>query len=421
MKKTVLMLSTALIAAALSSAHAVKVTLACGAVGQELEMCKAGADRWAKKTGNTVAIFESPNLTNDRLGLYQQQLAAKSSDIDVYQLDVVWPGLLDQHFVDLKGKVPQSAIDQHFKGIIAANTVGSKLVALPWFTDAGLLYYRTDLLAKYGYKSAPKTWAEMASMAKKIQVGERRTNTDFNGFVFQGKDYEGLTCDALEWLTSYRAGSIVDDSGKITVNNPNTIKALSAAASWVKTISPSGVTTHAEEEARGLFQSGNAAFMRNWPYAWSLGQGADSKVKGKIGVAPLPKGGTTGQNAATLGGWQLGVSNYSTNQKEAIDLVLYLTGPEEQKIRAIEGSYNPTIPTLYKDKDILKANPFFGSLYDVFTSAVARPSGPTKEKYNQVSQAFSGAVHSVLTGKKTATVAVKELEADLIKIKGRGW
>ena len=409
---------TAALAAA-AQANAATVTLACGTVGQELQLCKEGAARWAKKTGNTVKIFESPNLTNDRLGLYQQQLAAKSADIDVYQLDVIWPGLLSQHFVDLKGKVPASEVNAHFKGIVAANTVGGKLVSMPWFTDAGLLYYRTDLLKKYGYSAPPKTWAELATMAAKIQAGEQKTNKAFAGFVWQGKNYEGLTCDALEWVKSFGGGTIVDDSGKITINNPKAAAALDAAASWIGKISPRGVTTYGEEEARGIFQSGNAAFMRNWPYAWALGQSTDSKVKGKIGVAPLPSGGAG--NAATLGGWNLGVSQYSKNQAAAISLVRYLTGPEEQKIRAIEGAYNPTIQTLYKDQAVLKANPFFGSLYSVFTNAVARPSGPTGSKYNQVSQAFSTAVSNVLNGKQKGQAAVAKLSTDLARIKGRGW
>lgn len=419
MKKSALLLALTA-AAAMSSAHAVTVTLACGSVGQELQLCKDGAARWSKRTGNTVKIFESPNLTNDRLGLYQQQLAAKSSDIDVYQLDVVWPGLLSQHFIDLKSKIPAAEVNANFKGIIAADTVNGKLIAMPWFTDAGVLYYRTDLLKKYGYKSAPKTWAELATMAKKIQNGEQKTNKAFAGYVFQGKNYEGLTCNALEWVASFGGGSIIDDNGKITINNAKAAAALDAAASWVGTISPKGVTTYDEEPARGIFQSGNAAFMRNWPYAWALGQSDDSKIKGKIGVAPLPAG-PGGSPAATLGGWQLGVSTYSKNQDAAVALVRYLTGPDEQKIRAIEGSYNPTIVSLYKDKDILKANPFFGSLLDVFTNAVARPSGPTKDKYNQVSQAFSTAVTDVLNKRMTGTAAVAKLNTDLSRIKGRGW
>lgn len=419
MKKAIAIvgLTTALLSS--TQANAVTVTIACGAVGQELELCKAGAARWEKKTGNTVKVFEAPNLTNDRLGLYQQQLAAKSSDINVYQLDVVWPGLLSEHFVDLKSKIPASEIDAHFKAILNADTINGKLVALPWFTDGGLMYYRTDLLKKYGYTAAPKTWAQLAVMAKKIQDGEQKTNKAFAGFVFQGKNYEGLTCDALEWVSSFGGGTVVDNKGRITINNANAARALDTAASWIKTISPQGVTTYSEEETRGIFQSGNAAFMRNWPYAWGLGQSSDSKVKGMIGVAPLPSGG--GKSSSTLGGWQLGVSSYSKNQAAAIDLVRYLAGPVEQKIRAVEGSYNPTLPALYKDADVLKANPFFGSLYSVFTGSVPRPSGPTKGKYNQVSQAFSSAVTTVLTGKNNGKTAVAKLASNLARIKGSGW
>ncbi|MEF2279585.1 ABC transporter substrate-binding protein [Deinococcus sp. YIM 134068] len=420
MKKALAIVGLTATLGAASQGSAVTLTLACGTVGQELQLCKDGAARWAKKTGNTVNIFESPNLTNDRLGLYQQQLAARSSDIDVYQLDVIWPGLLSQHFVDLKGKIPAAEVNAHFKGIVDANTVNGKLVSMPWFTDAGLLYYRTDLLRKYGYSAPPKTWAQLATMAKKIQDGERGANSTFAGYVWQGKNYEGLTCNALEWVSSFGGGTIVDGTGRITVNNTKMAAALDAAASWIRTISPAGVTTYGEEEARGIFQSGNAAFMRNWPYAWALGQSADSKVKGKIGVAPLPAG-PGGKPAATLGGWNLGVSSYSKNQAAAVDLVRYLTSPAEQKIRAIEGTYNPTIQALYKDQAILKANPFFGSLLSVFTNAVPRPSAPTRGKYNQVSQAFSTAVSDVLNGKSKGQAAVAKLSTDLARIKGRGF
>jgi len=421
MKKMVLGLSVIALTALLGSASAAEISISCGAVAGELKLCQDGSAAWAKKTGNTVKVVQTPNDTNDRLALYQQSLAAKSSDIDVYQLDVVWPGLLGQHFIDLKPFFTKAEIATYFPRIISNNTVGGKLVGIPWFTDAGLLYYRSDLVKKYGL-NAPKTWDELQTAAVKIQEGERKAgNAGFQGFVFQGKNYEGLTCDALEWVFSYGGGTIVDNSGKITINNPKAVAALKEAASWVKGISPEGVTTYAEEDARGIFQAGNAAFMRNWPYAWAKGQDNESKVKGLIGVVPLPKGGADGQNAATLGGWQLGVSKYSKNQKIAADLVKYLAGPEEQKRRAIEGSYNPTIASLYKDADILKAAPFFGSLYDVFTNAVARPSSPTKGKYNQVSNAFSSSVHDVLIGKSTAEDALSSLASQLERIKGRRW
>ncbi|WP_425144848.1 ABC transporter substrate-binding protein [Deinococcus sp.] len=413
-------ITCALTAAAMSGAvSAVNITIDCGPAGVGFNICKAGAERWAKKSGNTVTPYETPNSSNDHLGIIQQQLAAKSGDIDVYQLDIIWPGLIGQHMVDLSTKIPAADLALHFKGIVEADRFDGKLVAMPWFTDAGLLYYRTDLLKKYGYSKAPATWAELATMAKKIQDGEQKTTKSFTGFVFQGKSYEGLTCDALEWIKSFGGGTIVDSSGKITINNPQAAKALDTAASWVKTISPAGVTTYQEEEARGIFQSGNAAFMRNWPYAWSLGQGKDSKIAGKIGLAPLPSGG--GGAAATLGGWNLGVNKYGKNIDASIDLVRYMTGPEEQKIRAIEGSFQPTVMSLYKDKDVLAKNPFYASLLDVFTAAVPRPSAATKTKYNQVSQDFGNAVSSVLTGRAKGADAVKQLAADLARVKGAAW
>lgn len=156
MRKMYVGLGLGLLLGSVSWGSAVTLTVDCGA-GTGYELCQQGVNRWAKQTGNSAKFFESPNLTNDRLGLYQQQLAARSSDIDVYQLDIVWPGLLGQHFVDLKSKVPQSEQNGFFKGILDANTVNGKLVSLPWFTDAGLLFYRTDLLKKYGYSAPPKT------------------------------------------------------------------------------------------------------------------------------------------------------------------------------------------------------------------------------------------------------------------------
>ena len=241
------------------------------------------------------------------------------------------------------------------------------------------------------------------------------------GFVFQAKAYEGLTCDAVEWLWSYGGGNVVDDKGNITVNNPKAAKALNTAASWIGTIAPTGVLNYGEEDARGVFQSGNAVFMRNWPYAWSLGNGKDSKIAGKIGVSALPKGGADGKNAATLGGWQLAVSKYSKHPKEAADLVMYMTSKEIQKERAIKGSYNPTIPSLYQDKDVLAAAPFFGDLYNVFTSAVPRPATATGLKYNEVSAAFWNATHDVLSGKEKAETSLGKLEGKLKQIKRREW
>jgi len=235
--------------------------------------------------------------------------------------------------------------------------------------------------------------------------------------VWQGNAYEGLTCDALEWIKSSNGGSIISPDKMITINNQNAIDAIDRAAGWVGTISPPGVTSFGEEDARNMWQAGNAAFMRNWPYAFSLGNADDSAIKGKFDVSPLPAG-PNGSPAATLGGWQLAVSKYSNHPDVAADVAMFLASPAEQKIRAIQGSFNPTIMSLYKDPQVLEAAPFFGSLYDVFTNAVARPSTATAPNYNEVSTAFFNAVHDVLTGRENATDAMALLELDLQDITG---
>jgi trehalose/maltose transport system substrate-binding protein len=281
-----------------------------------------------------------------------------------------------------------------------------------------LLYYRTDLLEKYGYDSPPATWDDLEEMAQTIQDGERAEgNQDFWGYVWQGNAYEGLTCDALEWIKSNDGGTIVSPDKVITINNANAVEIVDQAAGWVGTISPDGVTGFGEEDARNMWQAGNAAFMRNWPYAYSLGQGDDSAIKDVFDVQPLPAG-ASGAGAATLGGWQLAVSKYSEHPDVAADVALFMASAEEQKIRAIAGSFNPTVMSLYQDADVLEATPFFGSLYDVFINAVARPSTASAPQYNETSTLFFQAVHSVLTGGNDALTALEELELDLQDLLG---
>ena len=406
--------------AAFGANAAVTITVSCGTVGQDFEFCKKATDEWSKKTGNTVKHLTIPQSTSDILGLFRQMFAAKSTDVDVITADIVWPGSLKAHLLDLT-PYAKGAEKEHFPAIVANNTVDGKLLAMPWFTDAGVLYYRKDLLAKYSEK-APTTWDELTATAKKVMDGERKAgNADMQGYVFQAKAYEGLSCNALEWISSFGGGTIIDNAGKVTVNNPQAAKALTTAAGWINTISPTGVLNYGEEDARGVFQKGNSVFMRNWPYAWSLSQGADSPVKDKVGVVALPKG-ADGKSAATLGGWNLAVVKYSKNPAEAADLVMYLSSAAVQKDRAIRGSYNPTMPALYKDAEVLKANPFFGTLYDTFVNAVPRPATLTGAKYNEVSAAFWNTAHDVLAGGVKADEALKKLEAKINSVRrGPNW
>jgi len=390
------------------------IRISCGAVGLELVLCREGAERWASATGNRVEVISTPNSTTERLALYQQLLGAGADDIDVLQVDVIWPGILAPHLLDL-GPAAGGTTDAHFPAIIANDTVDGRLVAMPWYSDAGVLYYRSDLLDKYG-EAVPPTWEVLTKSAARIQAAERAAGSErIWGFVWQGRAYEGLTCDALEWIASHGGGTIVDENGRVTVDNPRAVTALELAASWVGTISPPGVLNYAEEDARGVFQSGNAVFMRNWPYAWTLAQGADSPVREHVGVAPLPAG-PDGHSVSALGGWQLAVSRYSRHPELATSLVLFLTGPEEQQRRAIAGAYQPTMPALYENPDVLAANPFFRDLYATLVNAVPRPSSVAGDRYNELSSEFWTSVSSVLSGRSPASAALAELQPRLERL-----
>jgi trehalose/maltose transport system substrate-binding protein len=422
---TTLAAASALFAALPATAATLKV--ACSGLGRELELCKSAAEGWARETRNTVEVVSVPNDGSARLGVYQQVLASGSDKIDVFQVDVAQVGLLASQLLDLR-PYSQGVEARHFPAMVSNSTVGGRLVAMPWFIDAGLLYYRKDLLEKHG-AALPQTWEQLKSTAAKIQAAERQAGNDrMWGYVFQGRAYEGLTCNALEWIASYGGGTVVDASGKVTVSNPQAAQALAMAAGFVGTISPTAVLNYSEEESRGPFQSGNAVFMRNWPYAWAAAQSPDSPVKGKVGVTLLPAGGNGdggGEgtlHAATLGGQELAVSKYSKNPQLAAALVMSMTGAAQQKARALEASYNPTIVSLYDDADIRRANPFMGSLAQAFASAVARPTSIAGTHYNQLSSQFQSAVHEVLSKAEKPEDALAHLAVQLNRVsRGGHW
>ncbi len=403
-----------------SAGHGAVLSISCGAVGQELEVCRAGARIWERRTGHTVRLVSTPNSSSERLALYQQLLAARTRDVDVLQIDVVWPGVLAPHLLDL---APHAAgrMEAHFPALVTNNTVNGRLAAMPWFSDAPVLYYRKDLLDKYRLPP-PRTWRQLTETAQRVQDAERAAGNDrLWGFVWQGRAYEGLTCNALEWIASHGGGSIVEADGRISIDNPNAAQALTLAASWVGTISPAGVLNYTEEEARGVFQSGYAVFMRNWPYAWPLVNSEDSPVRGRVSVAPMPAG-EKGFSAATLGGWQLAVSRYSAHPEIAVDLVMHLTGLAEQERRAIAAAINPTIPSLYKVPAVQSAIPFHAALAESFQRSVPRPSAVTGHRYNRVSTAFQYAVHAVLSGQSDASTALRSLKRSLMRLsRGEQW
>ncbi|MGV4796563.1 ABC transporter substrate-binding protein [Rhizobium sp. F40D2] len=400
--------------------RAADISFAANTTGKSIEFLQKQVAVFEKETGNHVKLVTMPSSSSEQFSQYRLWLAAGNKDIDVYQTDVIWAPQLADQFIDLK-EATKDVVGQFFPSIIASQTVNGRLVALPLFTDAPALFYRKDLLEKYG-KQPPKTWDEMAATAKEVQDKERQAGQkDLWGYVFQGNSYEGLTCNALEWVKSSGGGQIVETDGTISINNEKAAAAIERAKGWIGTISPPGVLAYQEEESRGVWQTGNAVFMRNWPYAYSLGNGADSAVKGKFDVMTLPVAAAGDKPSSTLGGWNLAVSKYSEKQEAAIELVKFLASKDVQKARAVELSNLPTLTELYDDKDVAAAQPFMPNWKPIFQDAVPRPSATAKVKYNEVSSKFWTAVHNTLSGSGSAAENLELLEADLTTLKGDAW
>jgi trehalose/maltose transport system substrate-binding protein len=403
------------------TSQAVTVTYTCNNFLPQFQRCDQFVNQWAQETGNTVNVREKLWITNDELAFIQQILSTHDSEPDILMVDVIWTELVGNYLIDLNPHLSRSTQSIFFKKILENNTDSKgRLVSIPLFTSVGMLFYRRDLLEKYG-RSVPQTWEELARTAAYVVEHERKSNRDLVGFVWQGRAYEGLTCAALEWIDSYRGGTIVDSQGRITVNQPMAVKALQTAASWIGTISPRQVLDFTEEEARIVFQEGNAVFMRNWPWIWRVANEHDSPIKGKIGVAPIPKGGHNGKHSGILGGWNLGVSQYSNCSREAVDLCRFMTSPGIQFERAVTSSVAPTAMAVYQKKELLENLPFLKDMPKWIDHAVARPSKVTGRKYSKVSRKFYQAVHSVLSGRMEAAEALARLEADLRMIKDDGW
>ncbi len=415
MKKLLLMLLVCLVSFSSFAADKIELSFLVGSNGHDVTAAKRAAEMYMEKNPNVkVKVIAGPKSTTDLLGLLLQNFEAKSADIDVFNGDVIWPGDLSEHCLSLNKYMTKEEIAQYNPGVVQNNTANGELKAIPLFVDVPMLYYRTDLLKKYGYANPPKTWDELEKMATKIQEGERKEGkNDFYGYVWQGDAYEGLTCDALEWIASNDGGTIVEPDGKISIANPNAIAAFEFAAKWPGTISPKAVLGFKEEDARAVWQSGNAAFMRNWPYCFALSESDDSVVKGKFDFAALPKG--KGKSASTIGGWEIFVSKYTDNPEEAAKFAKFAAGYEVQKMRVLDYTWLPTFMSVYDDPDVAK-NAFVKKMGPIVANGVARPSTASAPNYAEVSRIFFTTVHKIISGEISAKRGCKEMAIKIKKV-----
>ena len=374
-------------------------------------------DEFTRATAIQVDLIPSWGASAEQLSQMRGLLERHSSTPDIYLLDVVWPGTLGAHLLDLRPYLDAGA-REHLAELLENDTVRGRLVSLPFYVNIGVLYYRTDLLRKYAYRHPPETWDELESMAARIQKGERSSgNAGFWGFVWQGAEYEGLTCNALEWQAAAGGGRIIEPGPAVSVNNPRAAAAVKRAAGWVGTISPPSVLTYTEADSLNAFRSGNAAFLRHWSSGYPPALAKDPEVLGRFDITLLPAG--AAGRAQSMGGFHLGVSAYSRHPAEAARLVVHLTGRQVQLQRALARGYLPTIPDLYGEARILNLFPFVSRLGRTGPAGwVARPSTVAGRRYSEVSKAYYRSVHSVLERQASAEEALRALEKRLVEITG---
>ncbi|HVO61012.1 MAG TPA: ABC transporter substrate-binding protein [Terriglobales bacterium] len=368
---------------------------------------------FTRKSGIRVEVLPAPETAVDQLATWRRLLESGAKVPDVYGIDVIWPAILADNLIDLKPYIPAEEINMQFPELVSNGIVNGRLVSLPSNLNEGVLFYRVDLLRKYGYPAPPRTWQELEAMAKRIQAGERaRGNKDFWGFVWQGAPSEALTCNALEWQASEGGGTILDENGRVTVNNPATIRAWQRAARWVGSISPPAVIAFKEWDALNIWQAGQAAFMRGWTGTYRAVKAPDSPTKDRSDIAPLPSG--AAGTASVIGGDGYGASRHSLHPREAAMLVRFLGSRAEQLRRSANVNEAPTVTELYADPAVLAANPQYPLVLKVFrTGAVFRPSRQAGMMYPDVSRAYFEAVYAVLSGKKPASKAASDLEGEL--------
>lgn len=352
-----------------------------------------------------------PASTDEQHQFYVINLEGKSSDFDVLSMDVIWvPEFARAGWLrELNHLMPEEEREDFFPGPLKAVTYKKRVYAIPWYIDAGLLYYRKDLLEKYGFKP-PETWNDLVKIAQYIIKKE----PNIYGFLWQGKQYEGLVCNVLEFFWS-NGGDILKD-GKVVIYSRENIHALQFMRDLIVKykVTPPLVTTAIEEPTRHIFGNGRALFMRNWPYALNIFEKESSVVKGKVGVFHLPSFLGKG-SASTLGGWQLGINRYSKNPKAAEKFIKFLTSSQSQKTLAITIGYKPTRKSLYKDEDLITKQPFIVSLYKIFMEARPRPVSPY---YMMMAQVMQPEFSAALTGIKTPEEALDSAQEQVKHILG---
>ena len=354
----------------------------------------------AKNPGIRVELIEGPFDTNLIENLYTSAFLLGNSPYDVINMDIVWvPKFAAAGWViDLTDRVSKEQISKWIPGNIEGGRYQGRLYRIPHASDAGMLYYRTDLLKQAGVEP-PETFEEMVKISAQLQ----KQGTAW-GYLWQGKQYEGVSAMFVEVLEGFGGFWVNPQTLEVGLDQPKAIKAVEFLRSTIdKGISPPGVTTYGEEETRFLFQSGGSVFLRNWPYVWRLANQKGSKVQGKIAIKPmLHSASNTG--GSCLGGWGWGISKTSSHKEEAWRLIQYLTSEQTQRKFILATGLVPSYKSLFKDAEIVAKYPHYPQLLEV----VQRPAlRPPIAQYAQASDILQRYLSGAFTGRITATEAMK--------------
>ena len=352
--------------------------------------------------GARVELIEGPESTDLREDLYTTSLLARDPTFDLIYMDVTWTAKFAAAgwLRPLDDMVSPAECEAFLPAALAAGRYRGRLYRIPVRTDVGVLYYRTDLLEAAGLPP-PQTMDQLVGEAKQLQSPPQRW-----GFVWQGKQYEGLICNYLELLGGCGGFWVDPRTLDVGLDRPEAERALTFLVRCVgaESISPPGVTTYEEEESRRLFQDGRAVFLRNWPYVWPLAQGPGSSVRGHIDAISMVH--DPGRPAGvTLGGWGLGLSSYSRHPALAMDLVRLVTSLEGQRMLCVPTGFSPARSEAYRDSALLASNPFLARIGALHEHAVVRPA---IARYAVASDILQRHLSAALSGSVSASEALSD-------------
>ncbi len=379
------------------------ITFPGSVLGAEGEVLRRQLARFAQlRPDIRVVQRPTPDAADQRHQLYVQWLNAGASEPDILQLDVVWtPEFAAAGWIlDLDRFRPP--IDSFFPATIVANQWQGRLYAVPWFVDVGMLYWRTDMMPR-----PPATFTELEQDAARARIEHRLPY----GLVWQGARYEGLVTVFSEYLGGL--GGRILDGGKVTVNSAAGVAALTTMRDEIyrQGIVPQAALTWHEEESRFAFQNGETAFMRNWPYAYSLMQdSASSRAAGRYAVAVMPAA-AGGRPTAALGGQQLAINAHSDHPEAAWAVIEYLTRPAQMLERARGVGQFPTRPAMYDDPALARALSIpAAQARRIIEHAVPRPVTPV---YTQLSDILQIDLHRALTRQQAPAAALAHAAAEM--------